>query len=75
MNNDTEVASLAADIISDRLREFLLDSEEMPEGNFDTTLARRDGDDLVVELIELNAGARTRSDGRVVLRIKIEVGA
>jgi hypothetical protein len=66
------LAAAAADIISDRLREHLLDSEEMPEGNFDTTLARRDGDDLIVELVELSDGAVTRDDGRRVLRIVIE---
>jgi hypothetical protein len=70
--NNADIAEAAADIISDQLREQLEDSEIIDRGQYDTTLARRDGDDLTVEFIRLNENAATRSDGRVVFRVRVE---
>lgn len=72
--NAAGLAAATADLISDRLREMLLENEDLNsvDGQFDTTLAVHGDDGYVVYLVELSSRARTRDDGRKLVRITVE---
>lgn len=70
-----ELAYAAASIISDQLREQLENSEEVPPGQYDTTLAMPHPEIVstwVVDFIRLRDGAKRRNDGAVVFRVTVQ---
>lgn len=73
MPNTDLLASIAADIISDQLREQLENSEIIPRHEYDTSLTRRESDTYIVDLVQLHEGAQLRSDGDVILRVRVDV--
>lgn len=74
--NAAGLAAATADLISDRLREMLLENEDdlnVVDEQFDTTLATRSDDGFEVYLVELQEGHfQHLNDARKLVRITVE---